>query len=370
MKSRAMAQLADRQLEMVEIDIPPVRADEGLLRVEACGLCGSDVEQYEGLLERKGLIHYPIVPGHEPVGIIEEIGPEAARTWGLKRGDRVAIAGPINCGRCAHCLRGAQHLCRSLFPDPKMIPGYGLMPMDFGHGLWGGYSEYIHLHPRTLFCKVPSNVPSRVATIYQALASGLRWAVSVPRAGIGDSVLVLGCGQRGLASVVALRRAGVSQIIVTGISRDHYKLELARELGATHTILADQENVVERTLEITAGRGVDVAVDVVPVSGQPIIDAVAAIRTGGTIVLAGIKGGSSKVAIDTDEVVTREITIKGVMTQSYDFYREALHMLGEDVARLSRLHTHEFSLANTEEAIHVLAGERSTEQPVSICIVP
>lgn len=149
--------------------------------------------------------------------------------------------------------------------------------------------------------------------------------------------------------MVALRRAGVSQIIVTPISRDHYKLEQARELGATHTILADQENVVERTLDITGGRGVDVEVDVVPVSGQPIIDAVAAIRTGGTIVLAGINGGSSKVAIDTDLVVTCEITIKGVMAQSYDCYREALHMLGEDVARLSRLHTHEFSLVNTEQ---------------------
>lgn len=365
-----MAQVGDRRLEMMEVDVPPVGEDEGLLRVEACGLCGSDVEQYEGLLQRKGLVEYPIIPGHEPVGIIEEIGAEASQTWGLQTGDRVAIAGPMNCGRCEKCLSGAHHLCRSLFSNAAMLPAYGLMPLSFKHGLWGGYSEYIHLHPRTLFCKIPQNVPSTVATVYQALAAGLRWAVAVPATAIGDSVLVLGCGQRGLAAVVALRRAGISQIIVTGLHRDEHKLAIARELGASHTILADSENVVERVLQLTHGRGVDVALDVVPVSGQPVMDAVGAVRSGGTIVLAGIKGGTTGVALDTDAIVTREITIKGVMTQPYSFYREAVEMLGEDCERLSSLHTHEYSLDRVAEAIRVLAGNESTEKAISICVLP
>lgn len=370
MKSLAIAQVADRRLEMTEVEIPPVRADEGLLRVEACGLCGSDVEQYEGLLSRNGLVPYPVIPGHEPVGVIEEIGADAARTWGLRKGDRVAIAGPLNCGRCEQCLGGAHHLCRSLFPAERFIPAYGLMPMSFGHGLWGGYSQYIHLHPRTLFCRVPAHVPAKIATVYQALAAGLRWAVAVPGTAIGDSVLVLGCGQRGLAAVVALKRAGASRIIVTGIARDAYKLALAQQLGATDILLADRENVVERVLQITGGRGVDVALDVVPVDGKPVSDAIAAVRMGGTVVLAGIKGGASSIAINTDTLVTREITVRGVMTQSYEFYREAIDLLGADLQRLAPLHTHEFPLERAEEAIAVLAGKHADQRPVSICLTP
>jgi threonine dehydrogenase-like Zn-dependent dehydrogenase len=370
MKAFAMAQVADRRLEHIELEVPLVRPEEGLLRVEACGLCGSDLEQYHGLLAKNKIIEYPIIPGHEPVGILEEVGSEAAALWGLRKGDRVAIAGPLNCGRCFHCLGGSHHLCRSVFNAQKFIPAYGLIPTTYGHGLWGGYSQYIHLHPRTLFCKIPDNVPSRMATMYQALAAGLRWAVAVPKTAAGDSVLVLGCGQRGLACVVALKRAGVRSIIVTGLARDRFKLDLARQLGATATIVVDEEPVVETVMKLTNGRGVDVAVDVVPVAGEPILHAIEAIRTGGTIVLAGIKGGDDRLPINTDQIVTREITVKGVMTQPYEFYANAVELLGQDLAELAPMHTHEFPLADIEQALRVLGGEESGESAISISVHP
>jgi threonine dehydrogenase-like Zn-dependent dehydrogenase len=365
-----MAQVADRRLDQIEVEVPVVRSDEGLLRVEACGLCGSDLEQYEGLVVRKGMVKYPLIPGHEPVGVLEEVGPEAAARWGLKKGDRVAISNSLTCGRCTNCLGGSHNLCRSLFPGSDFVPAYGLMPMTFGHGLWGGYSQYIHLHPRTLFCKLPDHVPSRFATMYQALASGLRWAVAVPRTAAGDSVLVLGCGQRGLASVFALKQAGVRKIIVTGLARDRHKLELARQLGATATIVADEESVVERVMQLTNGRGVDVAVDVVPVSGEPILHAIDAVRNGGTIVLAGIKGGETRVPIDTDRVVMREITLRGVMTQTHEFYLEAVDLLSRELEQLAVLHTHEFALSDVEQALHVLGGKVPGENAISISIHP
>ena len=98
MKSRAMVQVADRRLEMFEREIPKVRADEGLLQVETCGLCGSDVEQYKGRFVEKGLVKYPLIPGHEPIGRIVELGHEAARLWGVSVGDRVALE-PHQIGR-------------------------------------------------------------------------------------------------------------------------------------------------------------------------------------------------------------------------------------------------------------------------------
>ena len=367
MKSRAMVQVADRRLEMQEIEVPRVAPAEALLRVEACGLCGSDIEQYRGTFSGKRPDSYPLIPGHEPVGVIEEIGSEAARSWGVRAGDRVALVPHLTCGRCGLCLSGRAHLCKSLLPVPK--PVYGMIPLGYSHGLWGGYSEYMHLHPRTIFCKLPDSVPASMATMYQALASGLRWAVHVPATVMSDSVLVMGCGQRGLASVWALRRAGVSNIIVTGLARDRAKLDLARRLGASHTIVADQENTVDRVMAFTHGRGVDVAIDVVPGSPQPVIDAVEAIRVGGTIVVAGIKGVANTVALCTDRLLYKEITLKGVYTQGADAYRDAVEFMASDLAVLEPLHTHEVPLDRVEEAILRLAGELPGD-PICISVHP
>lgn len=370
MKVNAMVQVADRRIDLQQFDLPKIRSDEGLLRVEACGLCGSDLEQFHGLLKQKGLVEYPMIPGHEPVGVIEDIGPDAQAMWNLKSGDRVAVVPLLNCGRCNECLDGSHHLCTSLLPNVRLPVSYGYVPTNVGSGLWGGYSEHMCLHPRTLFCKIPPNVPARLATLYQALASGLRWAVAVPEAVMGDTVLVLGCGQRGLASVIALKKAGVSRIIVTGLAKDAFKLDMARRLGATETIVADREDVVGRVMQLTNGKGVDIALDLVPVSVQPVLDAVELVKMGGMIVLAGAKGGTSRATIDTDRLIVREITMKGVRTQTYKFYVEAMELLASEIERLSPLHTHEFKLTNVEEALHTLNGERAGEEAISITVHP
>ena len=233
-------------------------------------------------------------------------------------------------------------------------PAYGYLPTTIGHGLWGGYGEYIHLHERTLLHKLPDSVPNEMATMYQALASGIRWAVAVPKASFSDTVLVMGCGQRGLASVVALKAAGVSEIIVTGLKRDVLKLTLAREFGATHTIVADEEDTVARVMEITQGRGVDIAVDVVPTNTAVIGHAVEVVRVGGTIVLAGVKGGTNMATLDTDVMVYKEITIKAVFTQGAEMYRAGIDLLARNLKRLAPMHTHEMPLEEAERAIQMV----------------
>ena len=310
MKSRVMVQVADRRIEPDEHEVPPVGPKEALLRVEACGLCGSDVDQYRGNFAAKGIMRYPVIPGHEPVGRIAEIGKEAARSWGVSVGDRVALEPHLSCGRCELCLGGAYHNCRSLMP-PGAPPCYGYTPRDVGHGLWGGYSEYIHLHERTMLHRVPETMPLALALLYQPIAAGIRWAVQVPATAMGDTVLILGHGQRGLGAVVAAREAGASTIVVTGTSRSAYKLRLAEALGADHTIEADRENVVERVMAITGGRGVDVALDVVPGAASAVEDAIAATRIGGTVVLSGIKAKDQAVALDVEAVIYKELVIKG-----------------------------------------------------------
>ena len=189
MKARAVIQAADRQLDMIEMEVPHIAADEALLRVEACGLCGSDIEQYRGAFVAKGIATYPLIPGHEPVGIIEEIGPDAAKSWGMTRGDRVALEPHLSCGHCARCQRGDLHLCKEV--RPTGLPAYGFLPMDAGFGLSGGYAEFMHLRPRTIAHRIPKEMPLALASQYQALAAGLRWAVHVPKTALGDSVLIL-----------------------------------------------------------------------------------------------------------------------------------------------------------------------------------
>ncbi len=367
MKARAILQVADRKLEMTEQQIPRLASGEALLEIEACGLCGSDVEQWKGAFTGKGIASYPLIPGHEPVGRIAEIGKDAARAWGVKTGDRVAVEPHLSCGLCRTCLDGSYHLCKKV--QPTGLPAYGFLPLDF-RALSGGYASHLLLMPRTVLHRVPEEMPIELATQYQSLAAGIRWAVQVPRTTLGDTVLILGPGQRGLGSVVACKEAGAGRIIVTGLKRDRHKLDLALALGAHHVIVADEESCVERVLALTGGRGADVAIDVAPSSPQPVIDAVGAVRIGGTIVIGGVKGRTTKVALDSDQILFRELTIKGVYSQGAAAYEQALRLLGENKYRMERLHTHSFPLEQADLAIRTLAGEVPGEEAISVSLNP
>src|SRR5437899_1031404 len=219
--SRAVVQTAPRRLELRELPVPDIDDDSALLRVEACGICGSDAGQYAGVRP----VRLPVVPGHEPLGVIERIGERAAKRWGVDVGDRVAVESIIRCGHCRACIGGRYQLCRGrggLF-------GHGYVPLDRPPGLWGAYADYMYLDPLSIVHRVREDIPASLAVMFNPLGAGFRWAVEIPATGPGDSVLVLGPGQRGLASVIAARAAGADTIIVTGLSRDARQLAPARE---------------------------------------------------------------------------------------------------------------------------------------------
>jgi threonine dehydrogenase-like Zn-dependent dehydrogenase len=370
MKSQVMIQVADRRIVQDEWEIPRVGPTEALMQVEICGICGSDVEIYKGSVAAAGILRYPLIPGHEPIGRIVEIGPEAQKRWKVKVGDRIALEPNLSCGRCDLCLSGSYHDCQSLMP-PGAPPAYGFTPTDVGHGFWGGYSQYMHLHERTIFHRVPDSLPLSIASLYQPLGAGVRWAVQVPELVLGESILILGSGQRGLGATVAARAAGAGQIIVTGTSRGHAKLELAKTLGADHVIKADQENVVERVKSLTGGKGVHVVLDTVPIDTSPIVDAVECCRLGGTIVLAGVKDKNLPIAVNTNRLIYKEITIKGVYAQNYGAYIEAFRILSQLGPKLAALHTHEFKLTDVEQALLVMAKEKpSSIDPICVTLHP
>ncbi|MGA8569440.1 MAG: zinc-binding dehydrogenase [Candidatus Binataceae bacterium] len=194
-RARAAVQVDDRRIEIDEFELPKIGPDAGLLRLEACGMCGSDVEQYDGAFRQLGL-RYPVIPGHEPVGYIEEVGDEAARRWGVRRGDRVAVEPVLGCGHCRACLTGAYRRCRTGRPGTA-IASYAFIPTSEAPGLWGGYAEYMYLDPHTVMHKIAADLPIELVALYQPIAAGIRWAVQEPGTKIGDTVVILGCGQRG-----------------------------------------------------------------------------------------------------------------------------------------------------------------------------
>ncbi len=366
-RARAAVQVADRRIEMQEFDIPRIGSDDGLLRIEACGICGSDYEQYAGEFGKAGFrLDYPLIPGHEPVGIVEEIGDEAARRWGVRVGDRVAVEPAITCGACAECRSGRPLLCRGT----RRNLGYAYISTEVPPSLWGGYAEYMYLAPRAAVHRVAPEVPPEIAVLFNPLGAGVRWAYQLPKTRVGDTVVILGSGQRGLASVIAAREAGAGCIIVTGLSADADKLSLATEFGADYTIDVEEEDAVERVRDITGRAMADVVVDVAPYATQPVLDAIMIARRGGPIVLAGTKGNRPVPGLLTDLIVTRQLTIIGAFAVDYPAFESAIRIIESGKYPLEKMHTHTFSLDQVEHAIRVLAREIPGEEAIHIAIKP
>ncbi len=360
--SRVVVQEGTRQLALRELAIPAIEDDSAILRIEACGICGSDVEQYTGTIP----VPLPVIPGHEPLGVIAAIGDRAAKRWRVDVGDRVAVEAPIPCGHCRACLLGRYHVCRGR----GAMFAHGYVGLDRAPGLWGGYADYMYLDPCSIVHKMRADLPASLAVMFNPLGAGFRWAVEIPQTGPGDTVLVLGPGQRGLASVIAARAAGADRIIVTGLTRDAAKLALAKELGADATIDVEQEDVGRRVRELTDGHGADVVIEVSSYATAPVAEALHYVAMGGRIVLAGIKGFKPVPDFVSDLIVVKEARILGAFGVTAPAYEAAIRLIESERVPLARMHTHDFALADAERAIQMLGGEIAGESSIHSCLVP
>jgi threonine dehydrogenase-like Zn-dependent dehydrogenase len=358
-KALAMVLVEPRKLEPRELALPDIDDDSALLRVEACGICGSDYEQFEGVLRTPT----PVVPGHEPVGVIDRIGDRAARRWGVDVGDRVAVEALLSCRYCRRCVAGEYQLC-----ERRRV--YSYIPLDVKPGLWGAYAEYLYLAPGSIVHKIDRSISPSLAALFNPLGAGFRWGVEIPRLRPGDSVVILGPGQRGLACVLACREAGAGKILVTGLARDARKLALAKRFGADETVEIESEDARERVREITAGRGADIVIEVTSYSTAPVAVALDYVRPGGTVVLAGVKGFKAIPDFVSDKIVLNEITVRGAIGVTSSGYRSAIRMIESGKPDLAAMHTHDFDLRDAEHAIAVLAGRVSGEESIHSCLIP
>ncbi|HEV7665601.1 MAG TPA: alcohol dehydrogenase catalytic domain-containing protein, partial [Chloroflexota bacterium] len=200
--TRATVLIAPKTFEVRELDLPSIGPDAGLLKVEACGVCGSDVHGWQRL--EPG----PRILGHENVGIVAQIGAAAQRRWGVKEGDRVALEEYVPCGSCRWCRTEDFRFCdQTDFSGPGERLWYGSTPLATWPSLWGGYSEYMYMHPNAVVHKMPTHVPAEQAAAFLPFSNGVEWAYRYGEVGLGKSILIQGPGQQGLACVIAAKEA-------------------------------------------------------------------------------------------------------------------------------------------------------------------
>ena len=359
---RAVVQTGPRQMELREFPRPVIGpADGALLRVEACGICGSDVEQYKGAMGTRGL---PMIPGHEPLGIIEEIAPATAARWGVSVGDRVAVEILIPCRSCDLCLAGQYMQCKN-----RAGSHGGYNPPERGLRALRRLRRVHAPAPELDRAPGPRRHPGRDRGHVQPTRGGRSLGPAVRRGAPG----VDGARARGRAARPGrhprLKYVGAGLIIATGLARDAKKLELAREFGADVTINVDEEDTVARVRELTGGDGADVVLDLTPMAQQPILDAINAVRWGGTIVLAGLKGHKD-IPIPTDVLINKALTVKGAFSVDAAAYTDAIKLIESGKFPLEKMQTHKFGLDDVEHAIKLLAGEIDGENGIHVAVMP
>lgn len=360
--TRALVLEAPRQLLERAVALPTIGDDDGLLRIEACGLCGTDHEQFTGML----WLGAPFVPGHESVGIVDAIGPSASHRWGVGVGDRVAVEVFQSCRRCPACASGTYRRCER----HGITDMYGFVGVDVEPGLWGGYARHQYLAPDSMLLPVPDGLDPIVATLFNPLGAGIRWGVTLPGTGPGDVVAVLGPGVRGLSTVCAAREAGAGFVMVTGAGpRDADRLELAPAFGADLAVDVTAMDPVSALREATGGRLADVVVDVTAKAPDALRQAIALARPGGTVVVAGVRGAPVD-AFDADLLVYKDLRLLGAFGVDVGAYRSALELLASGRYPFATLPRAVAGFDDTAELLATMAGERDRTPPVHGVFVP
>jgi len=286
---KAMLMREYKSMEVVDMPVPEVGDGDLLVRVKACGICGSDVHGFDGSTGRR---LPPIVMGHEAAGVVEAVG---AAVRDFAPGDRVTFDSTVSCGVCQFCRAGRINLC-----DNRQV--LGVSTPDFRRH--GAFAEYVTV-PARISYKLPDNVPFEHAAMIEAISVAVH-AVGLLPLKLGDSVVVVGSGMIGLLVIQVLRLAGAGKIIAVDLEDN--KLELARHLGADVGLNPSREDVPKSVLAMTGGTGADCAVDAVGATA-PIKTCLAAVRKGGSVALIG--NIAPQIELPLQSVVSREITLYG-----------------------------------------------------------
>jgi L-iditol 2-dehydrogenase len=299
-----------RKLQLVELPVPSPAADEVLIQVAACGICGSDVHGFDGSTGRR---IPPLVMGHEASGVIAAVG-DAVHNFAI--GERVTFDSTISCGSCRFCKEGAINLC-----DRREV--LGVSCGDYRRN--GAFAEYVAVPARIVF-RLPESLSFAEAAMIEAVSVALH-AVGLTAPAEGSSALVVGAGMIGLLILQSLRVAGCGDIFVTDI--DAGRLKMAKKLGAGENIQAgaasSSEEIAARVRELTGGHGVDIVLEAVGTAAT-VRTAIQSARKEGTVTLVG--NLAPEVPLPLQMVVTRQLRLQGSCASAGE-YPQAIELMAE-----------------------------------------
>jgi L-iditol 2-dehydrogenase len=369
--SKAAVMSKPGEIKVRTFSLPKISDDSALIKMELSGICGTDLHIYRGeppldIYRKKRIepIPFPIIPGHENVGVISEIGEDFAKKMEirgikLKEGDRIVPVCNVYCGKC--------YMCRHSYGYPwcENIEGYGItLSCKNPPHLFGGWAEYMYLLPNVFVFKVPQDITPEIAVLTEPLAVAIAAftkaylptvAVDIGGFGIGSDVIIQGLGPIGVLHAFIARIVGVSNIIMvgTGSSSDLFRAELIEKFKIADNIVNEvtPEKRVKEALKFINGADV-----VIECTGAPeaVKEGLRMLRSGGTYLLVGMFANIGEVSINpTLHIVGKGAHIIGINGAPYQDYGRALTILEKykDKMPFNKIVTHKFNLIDIKNAI-------------------
>lgn len=320
----------------VEREVPQPADNEVLVKLEYVGICGSDMHYYETGRIGDYVVKPPFVLGHEPGGVVVEVGKNVKH---LKIGDRVALEPGKTCGHCEYCKEGKYNLC----PD---VVFFATPPVD------GVFQEYV-AHEAALCFKLPDNVDTMEGALIEPLAVGFH-AANQGGAHAGQTAVVFGAGCIGLVSMMALKAEGVSKVYVVDIMQK--RLDKALELGATGVINSMDKNVQDEISRLTEGKGVDLVIET---AGMEITtrQAIHIAKKGSTIVLVGYSK-TGEMTLPLSLALDKELTFKTVFRYRH-IYPMAIEAVASRKVNLKGIVSNIFSFDDIQNAMDKSVSDKA-----------
>ena len=335
-KNRACVLTQLKTMAFRDVPMPKAAPGEILMKLEAVGICGSDVHYYNHGRIGDFVVEYPFILGHECAGTIVEVGEGVTD---LKVGDRVALEPGVPCGKCEQCRSGRYNLC----PDVKF---FATPPYD------GCLMNYVNF-PAEFAFKLPDNVSSVEGALIEPLAIGINAAMT-GGVKLGDTVLIFGAGCIGLVSLLAAKASGAAKVIVADILPN--RLAVAEKLGGI-PINSREKDVVEEVMKLTGGKGAQVVLDCAGFS-KTVVDSMRAAAITGKIVVVGL-GESDLNGLPFNLVSVKELVITSIFRYR-NIYPIAINAVSAGSIDISGIISNRFTFDQTPDAYQIVS-ERASE---------
>jgi L-iditol 2-dehydrogenase len=327
-------------VEVRETGEPKLDPAGAILKVEACGICGTDARTF---FNGDPGAPAPWVLGHEPVGTLEEVGPDADLPPGVSKGDRVFLGSILTCGECRWCVDGFQNLC-----EHHLLYGYDPFP--------GAYSEHASVPPIATknLIKLPPELPSDLATVADPFACALN-GIEALDIRLGDTVIIVGSGPIGCWQAVMARDRGASSVYLTDVSTERLEIAL-RAIGhvVDKAFVAGEDNGVAEVMSLTGGTGPDRVSVAAPSKEAQAAALIMAAKRARVVYFAGLPKHDPVSHLDMNQLHYKELAILGAYGATNRQYRITMGYLDRRQNELGRVVTHRFPLEGIGEAFETI----------------